>query len=40
MKGTLDMKEVKEVFIQVDIKDICRSPSKGVTFKVVSWNVT
>jgi len=36
----MDMKEAKEVFIQVRIKDICQSPSKGITFKVVSSNVT
>ena len=34
------MKEVKEIFIKGSIKDICRSRSIGVTFKVVSWIVT
>jgi len=40
VKWTLDMTEGKEQFIQVDMKDICRSPSIGVTLKVVSSNVT
>jgi len=34
------MTEGKEVFIQVDYKDVCCSPSIGVTLKVVSSNVT
>jgi len=34
------MKEVKELFIQGGFKDICHSPLIGVTFKIVSWNVT
>ena len=40
VKVNLDMREDKEEFIQVCVKDIWRSPSKGVTFKVVSTNVT
>jgi hypothetical protein len=34
------MTEGKEQFIQVDIKDVCRSPSIRVTLKVASSNVT
>jgi hypothetical protein len=39
MKWTLEMKEVKEQFMQGGIKDICRSLSIVVAFKVLSWNV-
>jgi hypothetical protein len=36
---TLDITEGKEQFIPIDIKDICGSPSIGITLKVVLLNV-